>query len=70
MKSQSDNIPNRQFNYTYFHYIDDEIPVAETDVMNYINLTTHAEQFGSNPIALDWGNPDPLKRGPVIATVR
>ena len=38
--------------------------------MNYINLTTHAEQFGSNPVTLNWGHEDPMVRGPVIATVR
>ena len=46
------------------------IPPAEKQEVNYINLTTHAEQFGSNPVALSWGHEDPLIRGPVIATVR
>ena len=38
--------------------------------MDYISLTTHDGHFDSNPIAMDWGNPDPLNRGPVIATVK
>jgi len=38
--------------------------------MDYISLTTHDGHFGSNPIGMDWGNPDPMKRGPVIATVK
>jgi hypothetical protein len=33
-------------------------------------LTTHDGEFGSNPIKLVWGDPDPLVRGPVIATVK
>lgn len=37
---------------------------------DFICLTTHADHFGSNPINMDWGNPDPFERGPVIATVK
>ena len=49
---------------------DDDIPDPERFEMDYISLTTHEGHFGSNPIAMDWGNPDPMKRGPVIATVK
>jgi GTP cyclohydrolase II len=37
---------------------------------DYISLTTHEGQFGSNPIQVNWGHPDPMTRGPVIATVK
>ncbi|KAI5306917.1 Uracil-regulated protein 1 [Ascosphaera pollenicola] len=33
-----------------------------------IILTTYPGQSGVNPIPLDWGNPDPLKRGPVVVS--
>ena len=33
-----------------------------------IILTTYPGQLGVNPIALDWGNSDPLKRGPILAS--
>lgn len=38
--------------------------------MDYISLTTHDGEFGSNPVPMNWGNPDPAVRGPVIATVK
>ena len=38
--------------------------------MDYISLTTHSGEFGANPVTIDWGNPEPLQRGPVIATVK
>jgi hypothetical protein len=47
-----------------------KIDDPETPNEDYISLTTHADQFGSNPVRMDWGNPDPLKRGPVVATVK
>ncbi len=47
-----------------------EIEDPETPNDDYISLTTHADQFGSNPVSMDWGNPDPWKRGPVVATVK
>ncbi|KAG0142213.1 hypothetical protein CROQUDRAFT_662851 [Cronartium quercuum f. sp. fusiforme G11] len=31
-------------------------------------LTTYPGQTGIHPIPLDWGNPDPQKRGPVVAS--
>ena len=36
----------------------------------YLNLTSHSDAFGVDPIPLSWGHPDPLIRGPVICTVR
>ncbi|PNY24497.1 Uracil-regulated protein 1 [Tolypocladium capitatum] len=30
-----------------------------------IILTTYPKQIGIDPLTMDWGNPDPLKRGPV-----
>ena len=47
-----------------------EIEEPETPNFEYVSLTTHADQFGSNPIHMDWGNPDPMYRGPVVATVK
>ena len=47
-----------------------EISDPEKPCFDYISLTTHADQFESNPINMDWGNPDPFQRGPVIATVK
>lgn len=38
--------------------------------MEYVSLTTHDGYFGSNPIKIQWGDEDPLRRGPVIATVK
>lgn len=47
-----------------------EIDEPEKPTFDYISLTTHADQFESNPINMDWGNPDPFLRGPVVATVK
>lgn len=47
-----------------------DIPEPERAELEYINLTTHDGQFGSNPIPVNWGDSDPRKRGPVIATVK
>ncbi len=47
-----------------------DLAEPERQDLDYITLTTHDGQFGSNPIHMDWGNPDPLLRGPVIATVK
>ncbi|PGH16564.1 hypothetical protein AJ79_01670 [Helicocarpus griseus UAMH5409] len=33
-----------------------------------IILTTYPGQSGISPIVMDWGNPDPLKRGPVVVS--
>ncbi|MBP0032306.1 MAG: GTP cyclohydrolase II [Roseofilum sp. Belize BBD 4] len=34
-----------------------------------IVLTSHPRSSGAKPIAIDWGNSDPIARGPVIATL-
>ena len=34
-----------------------------------VKLSTHPSSFGVDPEPIDWGNTDPLKRGPVVATV-
>jgi GTP cyclohydrolase II len=47
-----------------------EIPEPEKNEMEFVSLTTHTGQFGSNPIAMNWGAEDPMVRGPVIATVK
>ena len=35
----------------------------------HIVLTSHPRSFGVQPTAVHWGHPDPLQRGPVIATL-
>ncbi|MBD2103022.1 GTP cyclohydrolase II [Leptolyngbya sp. FACHB-261] len=35
----------------------------------HIVLTSHPGKFGPRPIPIEWGNPDPLQRGPIIATL-
>ena len=49
---------------------EEDLDEPERQDLDYITLTTHDGQFGSNPIHMDWGNADPLLRGPVIATVK
>src|SRR5262249_56327722 len=34
----------------------------------HIKLTSHPTSHGPTPLAIRWGAPDPLTRGPVIAT--
>lgn len=34
----------------------------------HIILTSHLDQMKTTPINLDWGNPDPDQRGPILAT--
>ena len=46
------------------------IPEPEAVVTDYISLTTHNGHFGSNPIGMNWGSPEAMERGPVIATVK
>ena len=48
----------------------DDIPVPEFTQLDYVNLTSHSDAFGVDPIPISWGHPDPLVRGPVICTVR
>ncbi|KAJ0408417.1 hypothetical protein ATCC90586_009192 [Pythium insidiosum] len=38
--------------------------------MYYVSLTSHAEQFGVEPVRLRWGQKEPEVRGPVIGTNR
>ena len=49
---------------------DDDIPVPEITNLDFVNLTTHSDAFGVDPVPISWGHPDPLVRGPVICTVR
>jgi hypothetical protein len=49
---------------------DDSIPIPEFTQLDYVNLTSHSDAFGVDPIPISWGHPDPLVRGPVICTVR
>ena len=49
---------------------DDIIPIPEITSLDYVNLTSHPDNFGVDPIPISWGHPDPLIRGPVICTVR
>jgi len=46
------------------------IPDPEFFALDYIPMTTHSDAFGTNPIPMNWGHPDPKVRGPVIATVK
>jgi len=49
---------------------DDGIPIPENTQLDYVNLTTHPDAFGVDPVPISWGHPDPSVRGPVICTVR
>lgn len=49
---------------------DDDIPVPEIAQLDYVNLTTHSDTFGVDPLPISWAHPDPMVRGPVICTVR
>ncbi|RDA83419.1 hypothetical protein CP532_4983 [Ophiocordyceps camponoti-leonardi (nom. inval.)] len=40
--------------------------VHKSGYSSRIILTTYPKQIGIDPIALDWGNPNPEKRGPVL----
>lgn len=40
----------------------------KTSVMSRIILTTYPGQSGIDPVPLDWGNPDPANRGPVVVS--
>jgi len=50
--------------------VDDGIPIPEVTQLDYVNLTSHSDAFGVDPVPISWGHPDPLIRGPVICTVR
>jgi hypothetical protein len=36
----------------------------------HIVLTSHPGKSGQKPIPINWGESDPIKRGPIIGTVR
>lgn len=38
---------------------------AQSGFSSRIILTTYPKQIGIKPLPMDWGNPDPMKRGPV-----
>ena len=48
----------------------DDVPIPEFTQLDHINLTSHADAFGVDPVPISWGHPDPGVRGPVICTVR
>lgn len=50
--------------------VDDGIPIPQISEVDYVNLTSHSDAFGVDPIPISWGHPDPSVRGPVICTVR
>ncbi|GAB1542437.1 GTP cyclohydrolase II [Scytonema sp. NUACC21] len=41
----------------------------QKSIFRHIVLTSHPSRFGPKPIAINWGEADPWKRGPVIATL-
>jgi hypothetical protein len=40
-----------------------EIEPPEIQDIEYVSLTTHADQFGSNPVKMNWGHANPVERG-------
>ncbi|KAL6900250.1 GTP cyclohydrolase N terminal domain-containing protein [Trichoderma evansii] len=43
-------------------------PASRSGFTSRIVLTTYPKQLGIDPIPLDWGNSDPLQRGPVVVS--
>lgn len=43
-------------------------PGVKSGFTSRIILTTYPKQIGINPLPMDWGNPDPLQRGPVAVS--
>lgn len=43
-------------------------PGSKSGFTSRIILTTYPKQIGINPLPMDWGNPDPLLRGPVAVS--
>ncbi|KAK0759314.1 hypothetical protein N5P37_008200 [Trichoderma harzianum] len=43
-------------------------PSSRTGFTSRIVLTTYPKQIGIDPLQMDWGNPDPLQRGPVVVS--
>ena len=54
----------------FLYNTEEDLQEPERQDLDYITLTTHDGQFGSNPISMQWGHEDPLVRGPVVATVK
>ena len=46
------------------------IPEPEVSDNSHIELTSHPDSFGVDPVPISWGHPSPEIRGPVICTVR
>ncbi|TFA99860.1 Uracil-regulated protein 1 [Trichoderma ghanense] len=43
-------------------------PSTRSGFTSRIVLTTYPKQIGIDPLPMDWGNPDPLQRGPVVVS--
>ncbi|UKZ83670.1 Putative GTP cyclohydrolase [Trichoderma virens FT-333] len=43
-------------------------PSSRQGFTSRIVLTTYPKQIGIDPLQMDWGNPDPLQRGPVVVS--
>ncbi|KAL7968509.1 GTP cyclohydrolase N terminal domain-containing protein [Trichoderma sp. SZMC 28014] len=43
-------------------------PTSRSGFTSRIVLTTYPKQLGIDPITMDWGNSDPLQRGPVVVS--
>ena len=43
--------------------------ITKFSQLDYVNLTSHSDAFGVDPIPISWGHPDPLIRGPIVCTV-
>lgn len=43
-------------------------PSTRTGFTSRIVLTTYPKQIGIDPLPMNWGNPDPLQRGPVVVS--
>ena len=44
------------------------LPQRKSSVTSRIILTTYPGQSGIDPVPLEWGHPDPAKRGPVVVS--
>ena len=49
---------------------DESIPAPTITKPDYVNLTSHPDAFGIDPVPVSWGHPNPAVRGPIICTVR
>ncbi len=50
------------------HEIDASPKISAMEELPYVSLTTHAGRHGVSPIPVNWGEIDPSKRGPIVAT--